>query len=187
MHPRALVGLLITLLVFSTSGHAETLVAGSIEYEAEVKEDAIAKSCNIALVLLSLPSPEAVNFHFIVAQQKSDGLTFVGFSIDVGDLKFENGLVAGTEKASLSSAAFISPSFSSVGRLNGGPVPDGGVLESTADPNVYTSYLLAFLSGKFQISFRRDGFPGLRSYDVQQKPPPKVVSQFEDCVSSLRK
>ena len=63
---------------------------------------------------------------------------------------------------------------------------DGGVLELTTDPTVYSPYLLAFLSGNFRISFEREGFPGIRSYNVQQKPPPKVVSEFQACVASMK-
>lgn len=181
-----LASLYVLLVLLCSAARAETLVPRNIQYEFEVKEDAYAKSCNVLLLLLNIPSPEAVNFHFIVSQRKSDGLTFVGFSLDVGDLKFVNGLPAGTNKAVLSSAAFISPTFSSVGRLNGGPIADGGVLESTADPQVYTYYLTAFLGGDFQIQFERKGIPATRTYTVEEKPPTNVISQFSDCVSSLQ-
>jgi len=165
---------------------AETLVPRTMQYEFEVKEDGVGKTCNLVLILMNIPSPETVNFHFIVAQQKSTAVTFVGFTLDVGDLSFSNGLPAGEEKAVLSSGAFISSTFSSVGRLNGGPINDGGIFETTADAQVYAPYLMAFLSGGFQIQFERRGVPGSRVYEVDQKPPLDVVAQFQTCVSSLK-
>jgi hypothetical protein len=172
--------------LFFALAYAETILPGDAKYEVEVKEDQAAKSCNLMLLLLNIPSPETVNFRLITAQQKSDGRTFVGFSVDVGDLRFANGVPAGSNKAVLSSAAFISPSFSSVGRFNGGPTADGGVLEMTTDPVVYSQYTMAFLSGGFQIHFERKGVPGTRTYDVKQQAPANVVAQFAACVSSLK-
>jgi hypothetical protein len=163
-------------VLFCASAYAEMVTPANVKYEAEIKEDRAAKSCNLMLLLLNIPSPESVNFRLLTAQQKSDGRTFVGFSLDVGDLKFTNGMPAGSTKAVLSSAAFISPSFSSVGRLNGGPIADGGVVELTDNPLTSSEYTIAFLSGGFQIHFERKGVPGSRTYDVREKAPPNVIA-----------
>lgn len=166
---------------------AETLTPKEIQYEFAQTNSGGLRKCSIVLLLLNVPSPETVNFQLMVIHKPPTGPSFAGFSMDVGDLKFVNGLPGGAQKATLASAAFVSPSFSSVGRLNGGPVADGGVLQSSADPATIAGFVIAFSSGNFALSFVRDGVPGSRTYQVASPPPPDVRQQFYRCVEALGK
>jgi hypothetical protein len=169
--------------------YSETLVPKTLQFEPEVKEDAYAKACHIVLLLLNIPAPETINFHFLITRPKRDGRfvdpVFIGFQIDVGELTFSNGAPSGVTKVNLSTAAFDSSDFSSVGRLNSGPFGDGGLLATTADTTMGNEFMKAFLKGQYELSFTRKGLSGIRTYKISASPPADVVKQFQTCLNTL--
>src|SRR2546430_1211694 len=104
MFPSALTRALLALLVLvaiAVDVSAEMLRPGNLEYDFESDEGATSKSCRVVLVLTNLPAPEGVNFKVIAVRGKVQKLTFIGFSLDVGDMVFVSGLPAGMQKATL--------------------------------------------------------------------------------------
>ena len=180
-----LTGFLFSAGLQGVPSYADSLMPRNLSYEIEVKEDDQAKSCNIMLLLVNLPAPEVVNFRLVATHRKTQTVTFLGFSIDVADMIFANGLPAGNRKIPLSSAAFESALFNSAGRLNGGAVADGGVLESTADSQIATAFLQSFLTGEFSITFSRSGVSGTRTYQINAPVPVEVRTRFFECISSF--
>jgi hypothetical protein len=172
-----------------THCYSEALVPKTIQFENEVKEDAHGKQCHYVLLVLNLPAPETVNFHPLIMRPKShDRLIdpmLAGLSIDVGELKFFGGKPAGVNKVNLASAAFISPTFNSLGRLNTAPFGDRGLLSTTTDMSTGREFIQAFLKGGYEISFMRDEVSGARSYRISASPPGEVVRQFQACLNTL--
>jgi hypothetical protein len=169
--------------------YSEALVPKTVQFEPEVKDDAYAKACHIVLLLLNIPAPETINFHFLITRPKRDGRlvdpVFIGFQIDVGELTFSNGAPSGVTKVNLSTAAFDSSDFSSVGRLNSGSFADGGLLATTADTATGNEFMKAFLKGQYELSFTRMGLSGVRTYKISASPPVDVVKQFQACLNTL--
>ena len=120
----------LSALLYAPSVLAETLIPKHVQYDVEVKQDALAKSCNLMLMIINNPAPEVVNTRLIAVAVK-DTLSFYALSIDVGDTIFVNGLPSKILKAPLKTASFDSTSFSSAGRLNGGATEDGGIMLRT--------------------------------------------------------
>lgn len=166
---------------------AETLIPKFSQYNVEVKEDTVSKSCNLMLMLLNTPAPEVVNARLIAVVVKGkNALSFYALTVDVGDMTFINGSPSKLIKAPLGAASFDSTMFSSDGRLNGGKTEDGGVMLSTKDVETGGPLFVSFLTGKFSINFLRTGSSSPRSYTVSQAPPAEMVGQFRACVSTLR-
>ncbi len=178
--------LLPFFLLCAMNASAETLTPKFLQYEAEVKQDNVSKSCNVALLLTNIPAPEIVNLKLFAARTKQGNVAFFGLTLDVGDLAFANGLPSKTNKALLSKASFDSPSFSSAGRLNGGPIEDGGVLLSTADAETGELLSASFLRGQFSITFVRKGSLSSRTYVISQAPPSDVQNQFRACLAAVQ-
>jgi hypothetical protein len=111
---------LIVFVAWSGAG-AETLIPNSVEYTVEIKHEKSAASCTIMVTILNYPiSPEALNFRAGVWQgkvQDDQFETLTGFTLDVGNLQFKNGLIIGTQKTPIADAAFGSKTFNSLGRL----------------------------------------------------------------------
>ena len=178
--------LLAFFLLCAMSTSAETLTPKYLAYEVEVKHDNVAKSCHLVLLLNNIPAPEIVNLKLFAARKRRDNVIFFGLSLDVGELTFVNGLPSKTNMVLLSKASFDSPSFSSAGRLNGGPIEDGGVLLSTAEPETGRQLVASFLRGLFSISFVRKGSVSSRTYVISQAPPVDDQNQFRGCLTALQ-
>ena len=155
----------------------------------EVKREKTAASCAITLVILNLPaSPEALNFRALVAKGiEPETLTFTGFSLDVGNLKFSQGLPSVTEVTKLANIAFVSRGFNSAGRLFEGDFGNGGRGAMTSDENNGDAFLTAFRGGDFDISFVAQDGSEERTYHVTDPPPSSVVQRFSDCLKTMPK
>jgi hypothetical protein len=110
---------------------------------------------------------------------------FTGFTLDVGNLLFQNGLIAGTQKTPLATAAFASKSFNSFGRLYDVDMGDGGRGANTADAQTAFDFLTAVFSGDFEIAFIAKGVPLERAYHIVDGPPPNIIRKFKDCMEAL--
>jgi hypothetical protein len=178
------------ILVMTASGiithvTAETLEPKAIQYDFEMKGDDAAKTCNVMLMILNLPAPEIVNFRFIAMKDGRREQVILGFSVDVADAIFWNGLPAGRTPVRLQSAEFVSPSFASSGRMHGNVLADGGVLMSTNDPQTMSDFQRAFLSGRFKINFTRAGNPTSRGYSISQPASEGVLKQMVTCINTF--
>jgi hypothetical protein len=144
--------------------------------------------CDI-LAMFSTKRPETVNFRFYVAKASSNttapGRVMSGYTLDAGDIVYANGLPNHAASKEISDSAFTSESFSSAGRLYAGPFSDGGIGASTNDGPTMTAFFTAFLSGKYQISFRENGVEGLRAYNLNAPIPVDVAGKFDTCMSRL--
>lgn len=178
--------LFVFALLCAKAGSAEPLIPKHFQYEFEVKQDSAGKVCHLLLLLINIPAPEVINLKLVAGKSSQGHVAFFGLIFDVGDMTFVNGLPSKTAKTPLFKASFDSKSFSSTGRLNGGPVDDGGVMLSTVDPATGGSLFASFLSGQFSISFVRKGELNTRTYVISQPPPVDVKNQFSACIATLQ-
>ena len=182
------VALATGLLLYTAK--AETLTPSSVEYDIEAKHDKIAASCTIMLTVLNYPiSPEALNFRAGVWRGTDPATrpagTFAGFTLDVGNLLFENGVITGTQKTPLARAAFGSTKFNSVGRLYEADMGDGGRGANTVDPQTALDFMTAVFEGNFDIAFTAKDLPLQRTYHISDAPPASIVQRFHECMGAL--
>jgi hypothetical protein len=177
------------IFVFWSGAGAETLTPKSVEYTVEIKHEKSAASCTIMVTILNYPiSPEALNFRAGVWQGKvkeNQFETLTGFTLDVGNLQFKNGLIVGTQKTPIAGAAFGSKTFNSLGRLYEMDMEDGGRGAMTVDTGTALDFLRAVWGGDFDIAFKAKSLPLERSYHILAGPPPSIVQQFKDCLDTL--
>jgi hypothetical protein len=180
---------LIVFVAWSGAG-AETLIPNSVEYTVEIKHEKSAASYTIMVTILNYPiSPEALNFRAGVWQGKVQDDQFeslTGFTLDVGNLQFKNGLIIGTQKTPIADAAFGSKTFNSLGRLYAMDMEDGGRGAMTVDMGTALDFLKAVWGGDFDIAFNAKSLPLERSYHILAGPPPSIIRQFKDCLDTLR-
>jgi hypothetical protein len=174
---------------FDNAGNRRHDVANSVEYDVEVKRDKNTASCAIMITVMNYPiSPEALNFRAGVWQgtgQENRVLTFTGFTLDVGNRLFKNGLVAGAQKTPIVTAAFASKGFNSFGRLYDVDMGDGGRGANTADAQTAIDFLTAVWGGDFDIAFVAKGVPLERTYHIAAGPPLNIIQRFKDCLEAL--
>jgi hypothetical protein len=136
--------------------------AVKFEFEANGADPRV---CHLMALIMNVPrSPEAAKLSLTYAESKTQNVAFVGFAFDVGDTQFANGLPAGITPARLSSAEISAPGFTTTGRLFGGPVPDGGIMMSTQDPETARLLMGIFFEGNFRVTFARQGSAASRTY-----------------------
>jgi hypothetical protein len=156
--------------------------AVNFEFEANGTDPRV---CHLTALIMNVPrSPEAAKLSLTYAESKSQNVAFVGFALDVGDTQFANGLPAGITPAKLSSAEISAPEFTTTGRLFGGPIPDGGIMMSTQDPETARLLMGIFFEGSFRVTFARQGSAANRTYVVRNAPDPNVVQQFLRCAKN---
>ncbi|HXL69345.1 MAG TPA: hypothetical protein VN930_11380 [Xanthobacteraceae bacterium] len=166
---------------------ADTVVPRTIEYGYEVTTDANSKACRIILLLSDSSFPESVKFQFWIGRQRLQGraLDTAGFTIDVIDLKFANGQPIGSQAVDLSSANFVSPTFSSAGRFHMTTLGDGGLSAATSDLQSANAFFNALVVGTYEVSFARKGLSTIRTHKVNKAPSPDIVQQFTECLRTL--
>jgi hypothetical protein len=179
---KALVLAAIILNVLTNASSAETLIANDVVYDTEAKDEPATLSCKIYLVITH--SPEVVAFRLLFLFQKNPPTPIVGFNMDLGDMKFSDGKPTNVDRAPLQAAAFSSNTFSSPGRLNGGPLKDGGVMYTTLSSEDGRGFLSAFSKGQFDISFARKGSSFDRTYRVAEPPGADILQRFRKCIST---
>jgi hypothetical protein len=94
-------------------------------------------------------------------------------------------------RAQVVEAEFAAPDFASVGRLrrvstadSGYNAADGGYMALSRDQKTTEDFLAAFVHGEFEITFRREATPVLRTYKIHRPPPSSLVKQFLDCAAT---
>jgi hypothetical protein len=186
--------LALALLCGTTAAHAETaiqLAPEEIEYTAETTADASGMVCKISLAVFSPNRPETLNFNalvYVAATPTPQGLwgsTGYGYTLDVGEIAYQNGLPSGVTKKRISDSVFTSPSFSSSGRMFPTAMPDGGLAAYTKDGATGKALIDAVLLGSFAISFHEAGIEGYRTYSVRKAMSSNEAQKFVACLKTL--
>ena len=123
--------ILACLVVVQTKADEIKAKSDTMRFDFEDKQDAQNHTCNLMMMIVDRSRPETVNFRIIHAL--SPQALFFGYSLDLGDMRYQDGLPAGLDKVALATGDVSSGSFSSEESMYGGPVPDGGILKSTLD------------------------------------------------------
>jgi hypothetical protein len=111
---------------------------------------------------------------------------FFGFSLDVGDMRYQNGLPAGVDRAALARGDVSTGSFSSQGSMYGGPAPDGSVLKSTLDQDTARKLWQGVPSGDFSIHLLRATQGAQpRTYVVSTPPPRGPLANYLACSAEI--
>jgi hypothetical protein len=176
-----IIAVLVCLLIVGQTNADEINVENdTVQFDAEVKKDTQARTCNLMTMIVDKARPEVVNFRIIHAL--SPQAIFLGFSLDVGDMRYQNGLPAGLDHAVLARGDVSTGSFSSEGRMYGGPTPDGGILKSTMDQETATNLWLGVLSGHFSLHLLR-ATPGAqpRTYQIATPPSRDALGKYLAC------
>ena len=153
---------LIQLLVLMSAAipinaAAETLIPKKVQYEFERDLDGDAKACRVVMIAVNFPAPELITMKLVTNGSTSLRKVFLSLSFDVGDLTIANGVISGASKSKLKSASFSSQAFNSIGRMNGGPLDDGGVFITTNDDETMLALTKSLFAGNYEITFNRQG------------------------------
>lgn len=132
MRARGCIGLALCLLLIESASADEFRARpDSVQFDFEQKGDAQNRTCNLMTMIMDQSRPEVVSFRIIHAL--SPTTLFFGYSLDVGDMRCQNGLPAGLDQVALARGDVGTKDFSSEGSMYGGPIPGGGILKSTLD------------------------------------------------------
>jgi hypothetical protein len=161
------------------------LEAENVEYDIESRlTETTAGSCVIRLTSLSTTRPEFFNFRSGVWFGKPNGALYSGFTLDVGNLLYQNGRPASTTRSLISAALFSSNTFNSRGVLYDVNMQDGGRGQMTQDPKIGTDFLSAVYAGDYYLSFSMVGVEQ-RTYHVIPGPSGDVLKGFQSCTNAL--
>jgi hypothetical protein len=156
-----------SLLLGRGPAMADVVTSPSVQFDFEITEDQVAKSCHLLVLIVNYPNPEAVNFKVLFTFGKGTHQAFCGFIADAGDVQYQNGNFAGLKKVPLAEAEFSSSTFESAGRFHMNAAEDGGVFGSTGDLPNAAAYLRAVVIGDFSITIRRSNAFGYRTYLIK--------------------
>jgi hypothetical protein len=179
-----MLGLACLLTVAETKADEIRAKNETVQFDFEAKADVQGRTCNLMAMILDPSRPEVVNFRIIHAL--SPMALFFGFSLDVGDMRYQNGLPAGVDHAVLARGDVSAGSFSSEGSMYGGPAPDGGIVKSTMDGETAGKLWQGILSGNFSIHLLR-ATPGAkpRTYVVSETPTREALSKYLACSTEI--
>ena len=96
-----LISFLLACLLPAVQSKADQIRVKSdtVRFGAEDKQDSQGHTCNLMTMIMDQSRPEVVNFRVI--HTLSPTALFFGFSLDVGDMRYQNGLPAGLDKIAL--------------------------------------------------------------------------------------
>src|SRR5271169_2290727 len=154
---KLLSGTVAALALASTPVHGATIKAAdsTVEFDFEKKIDAQGITCNLMTMIVDPARTEVVNLRIIEALSTANPREILlAYSLDVGDMRYVNGMTTGLTWTPLRNGDISIGSFSTVGSFYGGPV-DGGVLKSTVDQATATAMWDGLRSGSFSIQFQR--------------------------------
>jgi len=179
------IGLALCFL-FTESASADEFRAqpDSVQFDFEQKGDAQNRTCNLMTIITDPSRPEVVNFRII--QALSPTTLFFGYSLDVGDMRYQNGLPAGLDHVALARGEVSTKDFSSEGSMYGGPTPDGGILKSTLDQQPVGNLWQGIVAGDFSLHLLR-ATPGAqpRTYVIAKAPSPGPLAQYLACSTEI--
>jgi hypothetical protein len=179
--------LAIVAPIFASDAVAEDLGPKQVKYEfRNFSSPPDVLNCTFATYISNFPAPELVSVLFRVDAKPSENMMFFSITTDVGEEIYQSGKPSFVQKIPIDQAEFLSNDFDSLGRLHS-TLDDGGVLQSTADPEVFPTLLLDFQSGQFTIRFRRQGSASMRGYVVGSPVSDTAAAsaQFGECVTNI--
>ena len=97
MWTKVFLGVLVANAIAVTTAISEVLKPGNIEITFDTQVDPPAKICRLQIAIINIPRPETLMLRVMAmsTKPKSDDQKFiVGFDLDVGDMKFQNGIPA---------------------------------------------------------------------------------------------
>jgi len=181
----ACIGLaLYLLLIESASADEFRARPDSVQFDFEQKGDAQNRTCNLITMIMDPSRPEIVNFRIIHALSATT--LFFGYSLDVGDMRYQNGLPAGLDQVALARGDVGTKDFSSEGSMYGGPTPEGGILKSTLDQQAVGNLSQGIVAGDFSLHLLR-ATPGAqpRTYVIAKAPSPGPLAQYLACSTEI--
>lgn len=185
MRARCCIGLaLYLLLIESASADEFRARSDSVQFDFEQKGDAQNRTCNLMTMIMDPSRPEVVNFRIIHAL--SPTTLFFGYSLDVGDMRYQNGLPAGFNRVALAHGDVGTKDFSSEGSMHGGPTPDGRILKSTLDQQTAENLWRGIVAGDFSLHLLR-ATPGAqpRTYVIAKAPSRGPLAQYLACSDEI--
>jgi hypothetical protein len=152
---KLLVGTVAAFLAATPVDGATIKVADStVRFDFENKIDANGITCNLITMIVDPTRREVVNLRIIEALSTvNPRAIFLAYSLDVGDIRYVDGMPAGLTWTPLKNGDVSIGSFTTVGSFHGGAA-DGGVLKSTTDQATATEMWDGLRSGSFSIQFQ---------------------------------
>jgi hypothetical protein len=177
--------LAIVFTVEQTEADEFKVKSDTVQFDFEAKADVQGRTCNLMTMIVDPSRPEVVNFRVI--HTLSPIALFFGYRLDVGDMRYQNGLPIGLDHVVLARGDVSTGSFSSEGSMYGGPAPDGGILKSTLDEQTAGKLWRGILSGDFAIHLLR-ATPGAqsRTYAIATPPPREALGKYLACSIEIR-
>lgn len=176
---------ILAVMSYQTA-NADMLTPSSVSFGVDSNTDPAASSCDLVVTILNYPaSPEIANFRAKVLTKNGSHSAIIGFTLDVANMKYENGVPTHLDKTPLARASFASPTMNTSGRFYDTDVGGGGAGASTMDAATGSQFILAVTSGDFDISFSAKSPPEERTYHVTSAPPLAVINKFRDCVRGI--
>jgi len=154
---KLLLGTVTAFALAATPVHGAAIKVSdsSVEFDFEKKIDAHGITCNLITMIVDPARPEVVNLRIIEALSTANPRAiFLAYSLDVGEMRYVNGMPTGLTWTPLNNGDISIGSFSTVGSFYGGAA-DGGVLKSTVDQATATAMWDGLRSGSFSIQFQR--------------------------------
>jgi hypothetical protein len=169
---KLLSGTVAAFALATTPVHGAAIKAAdsTVEFDFDKKIDAHGITCNLVTMIVDPARTEVVNLRIIEALSTANPREiFLAYSLDVGDMRYVNGMTTGLTWTPLRSGDISIGSFSTVGSFYGGVV-DGGVLKSTVDQATATAMWDGLRSGSFSIQFQRASAGAPQSTYIITKP-----------------
>ena len=154
---KLLLGTVAAFALAATAVYGATIKVpdSTVEFDFEKKSDAYGITCNLITMIVDPARPEVVNLRIIEALSTANPRAiFLAYSLDVGEMRYVNGMPTGLTWTRLNNGDISIGSFSTVGSFYGGAA-DGGVLKSTVDQATATAMWDGLRSGSFSIQFQR--------------------------------
>jgi len=182
--PLAAILLVLACCSLARAGAAAAENPSAASYDFEVAQDAVGKSCRVALTLVA--APQTIAFRLIYTYDKQQEVTLVGFSLNLAELAAAGPRPAAARVIALDAAALVAPSFDSRTQLNGGPVEDGGVALGTVNEEIANALVDAFFAGNFDLVYATHEPQASRSYHVAEPPPDDMRQQWAACTKGAQ-
>jgi hypothetical protein len=156
----------------------------TVQFDFEEKRDGQNRTCNLMTMIMDPSRPGVVNFRVIHAL--SPTALFLGFSLDVGDMRYQRGVPAGLNQIALAHGDVSTSDFNSEGSMYGGPIQAGGVFKSTMDGETAGRLWRGIVAGDFSLRFvRATAGAQPRTYVITKAPSSAPLGHFLACSAEI--
>jgi hypothetical protein len=104
--------LAIAFTVEQTEADEFKVKSDTVQFDFEARADVQGRTCNLMTMIVDPSRPEVVNFRVI--HTLSPIALFFGYSLDVGDMRYQNGLPIGLDHVVLARGDVSTGSFRAV-------------------------------------------------------------------------